>query len=179
MRCSVCENEWLLPLGIFNLRVTVKQTKILLNIWPKAWHNLVYTCKPRIWQLATGGSGIQGYSWLCGVQSYLGKKKKEREREGGGWEMKWTNWSELFVVSFGVNMFEHLKSQRGEHFSQTVMVHSILMVTCDQFISCWVLVASIRSSCDHWTEVDEFGISLVALLSEGRSSVKLMFLLLS
>jgi hypothetical protein len=47
--------------------------------------------------LATGGSGIQGYSWLCGVHSYLGK---EREREEDGKEVKKRKGKDQLVQTF-------------------------------------------------------------------------------
>lgn len=103
-------------------------SKILLNIWPEAWHSLVYTCNPRIWQLMTRGvSGIQGYSWLCEFKATWAKKERRR---GMGKEVKKgkerTNWSKLFIVSFWVHVFEHLRSQPGKHFSQTLIIQSTL-----------------------------------------------------
>lgn len=55
---------------------------------------------------------------------------------------KRTNWSKLFAVSSWVNMFEHLRSQPGEPSSRMLKAHSSLTDTRDQFLSCWVSVAS-------------------------------------
>lgn len=133
-----------------------------------------------------GGSGIQGYSWLCEFKATWAKK----ERGGGmGKEVRKgrerTNWSKLFIVSFRVHVFEHLKNQPGEHFSQTLVIQSTLSsrspVTSLCHAESWCPLSEAHlprslSACFSWSlkciEVDKFVFSFLALLSEARKQCK-------
>lgn len=96
-----------------------------------------------------------------------------------------TNWSKLFIVSFRVHVFEHLKSQPGEHFSQTLVIQSTLSsrspVTSLCHAESWWPLSEAHlplclSACFSWslkcTEVDKFVFPFLALLSEARKQCK-------